>query len=334
MVWRALARSVSVGSSIDSALVSKMTPHGAVLGSASAVAMVWRACARSVSVGSSFSSALVSKMTSCGAVLTVSAVVMVWRACARSVSVGSSFSSASIRSLTSCGAAWRSTARIAFSWLMSPQCAKLAISSGWWGTKVSLRARIRAWFALVQSFGSVWAATSSTNSSRRSLTTFWAGVGLSVWWVQSRSTSPLRLLWAATAMGRATRHSGSNQMWGSSAFAALAAEKVAMCSETRYSHRVRCRNRRSTRAWSYWLEPGYSCLGATLSRARSMAADIWSGVRFVVIVSGHTPSPAGVTASLTASQAHCCRIARHASVSTGFSVVAQPPASSRSMMVR
>ena len=65
-----------------------------------------------------------------------------------------------------------------------------------------------------------------------------------------------------------------------------------------------------------------------------MAADIWSGVRFVVIVSGQTPSSARVTASLTASQAHCCRIARHASVSTSSSVVAQPPASSRSMMVR
>ena len=57
--------------------------------------------------------------------------------------------------------------RIAFSWLMSPQCAKLAISSGWWGARLFLRAQIRAWFALVQSFGSVWAATSSTNSSRR-----------------------------------------------------------------------------------------------------------------------------------------------------------------------
>ena len=65
-----------------------------------------------------------------------------------------------------------------------------------------------------------------------------------------------------------------------------------------------------------------------------MAADTSGGVRFVVIVSGHTPSPAGVTASLTACQAHCCRIARHATLSTGSSVVAQPPASSRSMMVR
>ena len=65
-----------------------------------------------------------------------------------------------------------------------------------------------------------------------------------------------------------------------------------------------------------------------------MAVDTLSVVQFVVIVSGHTPSPAGVTASLTASQAHCCRIARHASVSTCSSAVAQPPASSRSMMVR
>ena len=65
-----------------------------------------------------------------------------------------------------------------------------------------------------------------------------------------------------------------------------------------------------------------------------MSADMWGGVRFVVIVSGHTPSPAGVTASLTASQAHCCRIARHSSVSTGSFAFAQPPASSRSMMVR
>ena len=65
-----------------------------------------------------------------------------------------------------------------------------------------------------------------------------------------------------------------------------------------------------------------------------MAADTWGVVRFVVIVSGHTPSPAGVTASLTASQAHCCRIARHAALSMCPSVVAQPPASSRSMMVR
>ena len=65
-----------------------------------------------------------------------------------------------------------------------------------------------------------------------------------------------------------------------------------------------------------------------------MAADTSGGVRLVVIVSGHTPSPAGVTASLTVSQAHCCRIEWHASVSTCSSVVAQPPASSRSMMVR
>ena len=74
-------------------------------------------------------------------------------------------------------------------------------------------------------------------------------------------------------------------------------------------------------------------MGATLSRARSMASDASGGLRSVVIVSGHTPSPAGVTASLTASQAHCCRIARHSSVLT-CSAVAQPPASSRSMMVR
>ena len=65
-----------------------------------------------------------------------------------------------------------------------------------------------------------------------------------------------------------------------------------------------------------------------------MAADALGVVRFVVIVSGHTPSPAGVTAFLTASQAHCCRVEWHATLSTGSSVVAQPPASSRSMMVR
>ena len=65
-----------------------------------------------------------------------------------------------------------------------------------------------------------------------------------------------------------------------------------------------------------------------------MAADTLGVVRFVVIVSGQTPSPAGVPASLTASQAHCCRIARHPSVSTCSSAVAQPPASSMSMMVR
>ena len=65
-----------------------------------------------------------------------------------------------------------------------------------------------------------------------------------------------------------------------------------------------------------------------------MAVDTLSVVQFVVIVSGHTPSPAGVTASLTASQAHCCRIARHLAVSTGFFAFAQPSVSSRSMMVR
>ena len=65
-----------------------------------------------------------------------------------------------------------------------------------------------------------------------------------------------------------------------------------------------------------------------------MAADTLGVVRSVVIVSGHTPSPAGVTASLTASQAHCCRIAWHSSVSTGSFAFAQPSVSSRSMMVR
>ena len=65
-----------------------------------------------------------------------------------------------------------------------------------------------------------------------------------------------------------------------------------------------------------------------------MAADTLGVVRFVVIVSGHTPSPAGVTASLTASQAHRCRIARHLVLSTSSFAVAQPPVSSRSMMVR
>ena len=65
-----------------------------------------------------------------------------------------------------------------------------------------------------------------------------------------------------------------------------------------------------------------------------MASDASGGLRSVVIVSGQTPSPAGVTASLTASQAHCCRIAWHLAVSTGSFAFAQPSASSRSMMVR